>query len=1378
MKYFLYKEINKIKMNIKFYIAKNKIINFNNIKKNSIKESTNRKNLNKTKEIVKNNSFFGLFKNYIHKKYYKLILLTNINNKLFVFILFYIIFIESLIPILSENENRKLNNLQVINIKVTYGKKLKIINSNYIPNRIFINGVESKTDKSGYANIPNEGINNVTLEWDKKADKYSKLFQNIASVIEIDFINFDISGIKSIKSMLINCKNIESINFRNFDTSSVTDVASLFEGCNSLKSLDLSKFDTSKVKYMESMFKDCSSLTSLNLKNFTTSSLLRMQNIFSGCKSLLFLDLSNFETSSITNMDSIFNGCYSLTSLNITHFITENVINMNRMFSNCSSLIELDITNLDTSRVTNMAYMFSNCKSLISLNISNFVTSKVENMDYIFEGCLGLTSLDLDNFDISEVISMDGMFKDCISLLSLDLSNFSLSQKSMKSFFSGCTSLKTIKFSKEYKLVGNIYHMFYKCSSLKSIDLSGFDFALNDNFDSLFYGCHSLTSLDLAKIDSSSVVDMQYLFYGCKSLKSLNTASLDTSHVTSFFSMFFNCSSLISLDLSSFNTSLVNDMSYTFFGCHNLKSLNVQSFNTSLVKDMSSMFEGCNYLTSLNISNFDTSSVTKMRSMFLGCNKLTSLDLSNFNTENLKTIEEMFKGCTKLGYINLHNFSDGKINRFTDSFYGVLDNVIYCINNVSESKQILFQLSSKKCTLNDCSHFWKNKRKKMISFKDICIDKCSYDDTYKYEFNNYCYKACPRGSHSSKENIYLCENYEVRCVGKYPFIFTNNKSCSEECNCREFFNNLCSINIYNNLSQSFLISNISKGIQEGLIDNLLEKVINNEGDLIKKENNTVYQITTSFNYKNNYYDNISSINFGECENILKMEYNILENEALIIFKTDKYFDGLLIPLIEYEIFHPITKEKLNLNHCQNANISIDIYIPVSINDSILFKYNPNSAYYNDICQKNFTYIDADLTLYERKEIFNINNLGLCQSNCIYKGYDFENKKVICHCQIQDRKSKFSKSQKEDFIFKFLNTKKKLNLFILKCYKLAFTKDELIKNIGNFIIISIIIIYIVSAIFVYIKGYDLLLEEINKIINNKILENSDIFPKKDIKFESSTDIFSSSNKSKSSQSKFNSNFETKIYSEIIENNNNILNKNKKQKNKIDKKIKLDYELNTISYKEAKKNDKRTFFQFYLSLIKTKHILYFSFNPKRDYNCYAVKICLLFFNFTLFIFINTLFYNDVMMHKIYQDKSKFNFIYILPQIIYSIIIASFISNLIIKFSLTQQNILDIKHERNKLNLNARIIIAVKSIKIKLICFFLISIFILIFFWYYVTIFCAIYNRTQKYLIKNILVCYLISLIYPFFICLLSSTFRIAALKGPEKCLYKFSQIIELI
>ena len=1307
----------------------------------------------------------------------------NIYRNLFLFFCF--IFADLNKPIITENISNKKRNLkpaQIIKMKVTYGKKVKIINSNYVPNRVYINGVLSEIDKSGYVKIPEEGIYDVTMEYDKKAEKYSKLFQNIASVFEIDLSNFDISGIKSIKSMFINCENLEYINFTNFDTSSITDMASMFEGCKSLKSLDISKFDTSNVKYMESMFKECVILSSLNLTNFNTSQLERMQDMFSECQSLTYLDISSFDTSSVTNMESLFNDCFLLTSLDISNFNTNKVNNMNKMFSYCFSLEELDLSSINTSLVTNMGYMFCGCFSLYEINVSNFDTSKVENMENMFKDCELITSINISNFDLSEVVYMNNMFENCYFLLSLDLSSFSLSQKNMELFFSGCYSLKSVKFSNDYKLVGRIDKMFNDCRSLESLDLSGFDFGLNYNFESLFYGCYSLTSLDLSNSDTSLVTNMNYMFYGCESLRTLNITNLKTSQVTSISSMFFNCSLLTSLDLISFNTSRVVDMSSLFSGCQKLEFLNFSSFNTSLVRDMSSMFEGCNSLTELNITNFDTSLVTNMMSMFFGCRKLTSLNLSNFNIPNLVNIAQMFKGCSKLEYINLYNFTNGGITHMTDAFYGFLDNIIYCVNNISGSEVIIQLLASKKCSLNDCSYNWKNNRKKIVAFRDICIDDCSYDEIYKYEYNDYCYEFCPKGSHSSKNNIYICENYKKECFGKYPFIYINNRSCSEECNCNTFFRNICTINKHNKLSQSYLISNISKGIQEGIINKLLKGVLNEKRDLIKKENDTIYQITSSFNQNNE--NSISFIDLGECEEELKAAYNILYSEALIIFKIEKYKEGLLIPLIEYEIFHPKTKEKLDLIYCKNKIFKISIYIPVSINENILYIYNPNSSYYNDICENNYTVLDNDFTLYERQLEFNKNDLALCQKNCIFNGYDSKNQKIICLCQIQDGFSLYSINEYDKIIFKFLIKKQISNLYILKCYKLIFTKQGLLKNICHYIISSIILIYIASAIYIYMKGYDLLLEEINNIIEFKLKERrKDSFSvsKKDFKSENSTDLFTSSNKSKSTNTKANSNNETKMDFDIIENSNNSISRNERQskspivKKKMDY---IDYEINTIAYKEAFENDKRTYLQYYLSLIKTNHILLFSFVPKKDYNSYMIKVCLFFFNFSLHMVINALFYNDSMMHKIYKEKEVSKFVIILPQIIYSILIVSFMNNLIIKFCFTQQNILDIKHENNKHNLNARIVISIKKIKIKLISFFALSFLILFIFWYYISIFCAIFYKTQTLLIKNVLICFLISLIYPFIICLLPGIFRISALKGPGNCLYKFSQILEFV
>ena len=1339
------------------------------------------------------NNFFFINNQIKEKEDYSKIINSKIKlSKLSIrYIIISLLFIGLINPILSDNlfiKKRILDSAQTIRVKYyTSVTKLKAINSDYIPSRVYVNDQLSSIDKNGYIIVDKERYYDVILQWDIKAEKYSKLFQNIASAIEIDFINFNITGIESIKNMFINCENLEYINFRDFDTSVVFDISSMFEGCTQLKSLDLSSFDLSNAKYMEHMFKNCYSLTSLNLTNFYTPNLLRMQELFYGCKSLSYLNIPNFVTKYITNMSSIFKDCQSLTSLDITNFDTRKANDMFELFKDCSSLESLDLSNFDTSNVLDMEGMFSGCSSLTSLNVSNFITSNVESIQYMFYSCKKLTSIDLSNFETLEVFSMDYMFSDCKSLLSLNISSFYISQIDMREIFRGCSSLTSIKFSREYKLVGSIYHMFYECSSLESLDLYNFDFALNDNLEYLFNGCYSLTSLDLSNLDTSSVTSMEYMFFGCKSLKELNITNLNTSQVLNMNGMFYNCSSLISLDLRGFNTSKVQDMSNLFSGCKKLVALNLLNFNTSLVNNMDSMFKECYSLTSLDLSNFDTSYVTNMRHMFFSCSKLTSLNLSNFSTKSLTNIDLIFYDCKCLEYVNIYHFNDAMIFQFSDMFHGVKENIIYCIKDEMKAAHIISQISLKKCSINDCSSNWKSKRKKMIFKKNICLDSCMEDKTYKYEYDYYCYDKCPVGSHSSKDNIFICENNIFECVAKYLFIVVSDKSCKEDCYCDEFFDNICTINSINEESKSILIKNIINGIQEGLIDNLIENfIIKKNMNITKIVNETLYQITSSFN-QNLKDSNISTLELGECEKKLKDIYNIPQKDPLIIFKTEQYFEGLLIPLIEYEVFHPITKKKLNLDYCKKENINVTITIPVSINEEYLFKYDPNNTYYNNICSTYTTEDNTDIALYDRQNEFNQNNMFLCSNNCIYDGYDSIYKRAICHCKVKERISLNSEIDQNELIFKFENKKYKTNFNVLKCSKLIFVNNGVFKNLGSVFILIILLLYISSAIFVYFKGYNLLLQQISDILDAKMLEpDNENYSKKDINDqlkENSTDIFSTSKKSKISNMKNNnlskSNIEIKVESDINI-NNNILNNKQNGKKDIKENGKIleyrDFELNTISYQEALENDKRSYFEYYKSLIKAKHILIFSLSINQDYNLYIIKICLLFFSFSINLLINTFFFNDSMMHRIYEDKGSFNFRYIIPQIIYSLIIFYIIFIIVKKITLTQNDILEIKHEKNKHNLNARVVISLKHIKIKFICFFSFSILFLVLFWLYLSCFCAVYKNTQLYLIENSLICYLIFLILPFIFCIFPGFLRFSALKGPGECLYKISQIIQ--
>ena len=221
-----------------------------------------------------------------------------------------------------------------------------------------------------------------------------------------------------------------------------------------------------------------------------------------------------------------------------------------------------------------------------------------------------------------------------------------------------------------------------------------------------------------------------------------------------------------------------------------------------------------------------------------------------------------------------------------------------------------------------------------------------------------------------------------------------------------------------------------------------------------------------------------------------------------------------------------------------------------------------------------------------------------------------------------------------------------------------------------------------------------------------------------------------------------------------------------------------ELNNLSYKEAIKKDKRTYIQYYLSLLETKHILLFLFYSN-DYNSKIIKIFLFFFSFIIFFAINALFFNDSTMHKIYIDEGSFNLLYQLPKIIYSSIISS-VFNLILKtLALTEINILQFKKTKTKESINEESGNLIQFLYYKFMLFYIISFVFLLFFWYYLSSFCAVYENTQIHLIKDTLISFGLSMIYPFGINLIPGIFRIPSLKSDKReIMYKISQIIQII
>ena len=221
---------------------------------------------------------------------------------------------------------------------------------------------------------------------------------------------------------------------------------------------------------------------------------------------------------------------------------------------------------------------------------------------------------------------------------------------------------------------------------------------------------------------------------------------------------------------------------------------------------------------------------------------------------------------------------------------------------------------------------------------------------------------------------------------------------------------------------------------------------------------------------------------------------------------------------------------------------------------------------------------------------------------------------------------------------------------------------------------------------------------------------------------------------------------------------------------------DSELNVLDFKEALKYDNRNYFQYYLSLLKTKHLIVKVIN-KTDYNSRMIKIFLIFFNFALCFTVNALFFSDDTMHKILEDGGDFNFIYQLPQIIYSAIISFIFENILGFLAMSEENILSIKHEKVIRNIKRKAEDVMRNLQMKFLCFFILSFFFLIGFWYYATCFCAVYTKTQFHLIKDVLISFGTSLLTPLGLNLLPGLVRIPALKTRKEVLYLFSKILQL-
>jgi len=449
----------------------------------------------------------------------------------------------------------------------------------------------------------------------------------------------------------------------------------------------------------------------------------------SGNQNLLSTNFSNEPSEVYVNgvkNDSCKKECNLLEDKNnITLGYNNKIQSCEKMFSNLINLIEIDLSDFDFSQVTSINQMFIDCANLTKINFGRITTPSLKNMESAFSHCYKLTSIDISNFDTSQVSNMHGLFNDC-------------------------SNLEKINFGK------------IKTSSVK-------------NMRSLFNSCKKLISLDLSNFDTSKVINMDKMFYFCQNLKFLNLSNFNTQNVDSIYKMFHHCQSLIYLNLYSFKLKNTVDRTNATIGISSFVKYCIIDSNTKnyiLGNDKTSNCEDDCFKENIKIDIINNKCVKscinneyeKENICYNEC-PFGSYKLFCEGNECENDIIQCFN-ITPEGY-----YLDTNINKFKKCF----NTCKYCYEPGNETYNNCIEFISNFTFLNESQYktncfqecqfyyYFNNENNyicssncisfynKIILEKRKCIGDCKLDDTYKYEYNNFCYNSCPNGTYEIED---------------------------------------------------------------------------------------------------------------------------------------------------------------------------------------------------------------------------------------------------------------------------------------------------------------------------------------------------------------------------------------------------------------------------------------------------------------------------------------------------------------------------------------------------------------------------------------------------------------------------------------------------
>ena len=231
------------------------------------------------------------------------------------------------------------------------------------------------------------------------------------------------------------------------------------------------------------------------------------------------------------------------------------------------------------------------------------------------------------------------------------------------------------------------------------------------------------------------------------------------------------------------------------------------------------------------------------------------------------------------------------------------------------------------------------------------------------------------------------------------------------------------------------------------------------------------------------------------------------------------------------------------------------------------------------------------------------------------------------------------------------------------------------------------------------------------------------------------------------------------------------------------------LNNYTYEEAIKHDYRSICLIYYIFLLSKQPIFHAFLYKSPLEIFPIRLILLIFIYSSDLALNAFFYLDDKISEKYQYVGSF-FLFAFSENITVILLSTLIGFLFMTLftnlnnssndirnlfkeeeeKLMKDKKYKVSHKRKK-EIQLEIEKILKKFKIKIIILTIIEFSLMLFFWYYVTAFCHVYNKTQYSWLFDSFLSILSRTILDFVLPIgLAKLYRVS-IQTNIKCIYRF-------